>query len=151
MMSLRILKKLSKAAAPILVKHYAGQYGEAFLSDRHDNHTGLKTRCKCKGKKRKREFHYCLYKYPLAGTPMVGATEGYYEPEWEEKTAYEWLHEAVRWQNRPTNASDEEWADIMRVARVTLADQTFITDMLNKQIAELEAESSNKSKVQEKP
>ncbi|MDM9619110.1 hypothetical protein [Rhizobium sp. S96] len=34
--------------------------------------------------------------HPRKGTPMVGCTSGYYEPEWEEETAWEALDTIVR-------------------------------------------------------
>lgn len=105
-MNLRILKKLSKRAAPLLPK--LGDRREQFLARRNENYmsTLIKDR---KHFERGRALHPgCIrefgfkkpakdgrgYSYahppshPWPGTVMVGATVGYYEPEWEEETAW---------------------------------------------------------------
>ena len=51
---------------------------------------------------------------PWKGTVMVGEMSGYYEPEWDEETAYEALQDIVFWHfaemTYPTDATgDAEW------------------------------------------
>ena len=110
-MNLRILKKLSKRAAPYLP--LIGDEREQFRSERHDNYHGLIIRDRTCWERspchpshevgvhfRGGERRFCVearsgHRYmisppshPLKGTVMVGATSGYYEPEWDEETAY---------------------------------------------------------------
>ncbi|WP_054945004.1 hypothetical protein [Novosphingobium sp. KN65.2] len=108
-MNLRILKKLSKRAAPYLAA--LGDRREQFRAEQGENYHGLIIRDRTDwerswchpshhiGWHREGEM-YCVearkgYRYmvrmpshPLKGTIMVGAMEGYYEPEWDEETAY---------------------------------------------------------------
>jgi hypothetical protein len=124
-MRLRILKKLSKKAAPILVKHYGLKI---FLAERGDSYHGMKVTCKCTRKLKggKNEYGYkiscdCQW-HPLAGTPMYGATSGYYEPEWDERTAFEELRERVHYGDRPKSMTDADWQNAMKVSRLTPVD-----------------------------
>lgn len=151
-MRLRTLKKLSKAAAPLMEKHYPGQFGESFLAERGTNYHGLRISCHCPKRTDRPVSCECQY-HPLPGTPMVGAMQGYYEPEWEEETSFGWLHEAVLWGNRPEGASDSEWAEIMRAARVTVAEQNALTEKIAKEVREAEnqvrrAEMANQQEMQ---
>lgn len=108
-MNLRILKKLSKRAAPLLAA--LGDQREQFPAERWESYTSTT------GHDRKHwtrnasihsepmfrsDLHY-LPKHglryvamrepvhPLKGTVMVGEMVGYYEREWEEETAWESL------------------------------------------------------------
>lgn len=112
-MNLRILKKLSKRAAPYLP--LLGDDRRQFPAEKHDNYTGLMITAR-KHFERGRSVHAELYGegmiktpakdargwvyakppvHPRKGTIMVGALEGYYEPEWDEETAYEALLDIV--------------------------------------------------------
>lgn len=114
-MNLRILKKLSKRAAPLLP--LLGDRREQFRADRADSYTGLLI-MERKHWVRGRSVHRDTYgeheiktpardgngwvyvrppSHPRKGTVMVGAMSGYYEPEWDEETAWEALLKAVFW------------------------------------------------------
>lgn len=107
-MNLRILKKLSKRAAPLLVA--LGDTRQQFKAEKWDNYIGTaiwarkhweRSRTVWKDiPERKRDEEICyrsraghvivmrIPSHPLKGTPMIGATSGYYEPEWDEETAW---------------------------------------------------------------
>ncbi|ACL58502.1 hypothetical protein [Methylobacterium nodulans] len=107
-MTLRILKKKSKQAAEILTKHYADQISDIFLAERCENYHGLVIRCGCP--KRDDDLRRCDHQWhPLPGTPMTGEVSGYYEPEWNERTAWETLWQLVHWGERPATMTDREW------------------------------------------
>jgi hypothetical protein len=116
--NLRILKKLSKRAAPLLP--LLGDRREQFLSEAGDNYHGLVISAR-KHWERCRSVHTdCIREgefvtaprarassrlpyvkvyppsHPWARTVMVGETSGYYEPEWEEETAWGALDSIVR-------------------------------------------------------
>ena len=79
-MNLRILKKLSKRALPMAEQAGLLKGQECFVAANSDEcYTGIRG-----------------FDTVLKGTPMVGAMEGYYEPEWEERTVWEelcgWLY-----------------------------------------------------------
>lgn len=108
-MNLRILKKLSKRAAPLL--SLLGDDRQQFPAERCENYTHT-----CGHDRKHWERHGSIHSkplssrylhylprhgkryvtmrepaHPLKGTIMVGAMCGYYEPEWEEETAWESL------------------------------------------------------------
>lgn len=111
-MNLRTLKKLSKRAAPYLPK--IGDTRAQFLAEKGENYHGLiirdmtrLERCcsvhtdvinkqthvatispKCRVGTRYPYVKLSLPCHPLKGTPMVGGVSGYYEPEWDEETAW---------------------------------------------------------------
>lgn len=111
-MNLRILKKLSKRAAPYLAR--IGDNREQFSAIKGDNYhdmiirdmTRLERTASCHTDIIGRETHVATitpkaragteYPYvklsfpchPLKGTVMVGSVQGYYEPEWDEETAW---------------------------------------------------------------
>ncbi|MBP8235695.1 MAG: hypothetical protein KAY22_25705 [Rhizorhabdus sp.] len=116
-MNLRILKKLSKRAAPYLP--LLGDKREQFPAEWGENYHGLNIWArkhfertvsvhtdimregemviapKCREGSR---FPYIkLYppSHPWPGTIMVGGMSGYYEPEWEEESAWGALHQIV--------------------------------------------------------
>lgn len=115
-MNLRTLKKLSKRAAPLLP--LLGDRRKQFRAEKDDNYTGLLLRDR-KHFERRRTVHGegrwgsfegeikrpaadgsgWVYmrppSHPRKGTIMVGAISGYYEPEWDEETAWEALSEYV--------------------------------------------------------
>lgn len=119
-MNLRTLKKLSKRAAVLLP--LLGDNREQFPSERGDNYHGHlitarkhwdRRRCHPKYEprndyrtKRGAEIlHWTkagrpvLIKpptHPRKGTVMVGAVSGYYEPEWDEESAWRALDGLVR-------------------------------------------------------
>lgn len=119
-MNLRILKKLSKRAAPYLVR--IGDKRTQFTAVDGDNFHGLKIRDitrlertgspnaksvhrdmhfatiapKCRAGTAHPYVHLSYPSNPIKGTVMVGAMEGYYEPEWDECTAWEALRNWVR-------------------------------------------------------
>lgn len=104
-MNLRILKKLSKRAAPLLP--VLGDRREQFRSEKHDNYHGylIKDRKHWeRGRSTHADTHGDMIKraardgqgwvyarpphHPRKGTVMVGAVSGYYEPEWDEECAW---------------------------------------------------------------
>ncbi len=107
-MNLRTLKKLSKRAAPYLP--LLGDQREQFPAKRWENYHGLRIRARKHWDRnrchptyngvasREDEIVYTsraghritMYSpfHPRKGTVMVGAMEGYYEPEWSEQTAW---------------------------------------------------------------
>lgn len=121
MMNLRILKKLSKRAVPLL--HEIGEKRTIFPAEKEDNFHGLIVRDmarlerigsvhtdvidrqrhvatlapKCRQGTARPYVKCYLSQHPLKGTPMVGCVSGYYEPEWSEETAYGALRNWVRW------------------------------------------------------
>ena len=111
-MNLRILKKLSKRAAPLLP--LLGDDREQFPAEKGQNYQGIA------GHDRKHwhrtmsvhpDVRHGEIKYrpkhgqhwvamrepyhPLKHTPMIGSTIGYYEPEWSESSAWEALVQCV--------------------------------------------------------
>lgn len=108
-MNLRIHKKLSKRAAPLL--SILGDKREQYRADKYGCYFGQGRLYPCDFKHWKRtrarypfqpDIKYrpkdgkdwIVLRYPdnpLKGTVMVGSTVGYYDPEWEEETAYESL------------------------------------------------------------
>jgi len=123
MMTLRILKKKSKQALPILEGHYPDQlYGDVFLAERGENSHGLLIRC---DHPRRRTRGGCLRcTCPLPGTPMIGGMSGYEEPEWDEETAFERLQQAVLWNDRPATMTDREWRRTLAISGVRPVDIT---------------------------
>ena len=130
-MNLRILKKLSKRAAPLLP--LLGDKREQFAAEKSENYSGTT------GHDRKHwERHHALYplylhgditykprhgekwivlrepSHPLKGTVMVGEISGYYEPEWSEETAWDSLRDIVYWNftemiDVTDSTGDAEW------------------------------------------
>lgn len=113
-MNLRILKKLSKRAAPLLP--LLGDDREQFRAVKFENYTGQVIMDR-KHWERGRSVHGDLIQqheiktpakdgkgwvyaappaHPREGTIMVGCVSGYYEPEWDEETAWEALETIVR-------------------------------------------------------
>lgn len=118
-MNLRILKKLSKRAAPYLP--LLGDHRQQFPAEWRDNYHGLLIRAekhwerhvsvhaeafrsydgeyviapKCREGTRYPYIHIRPPSHPWPGTVMVGAMAGYYEPEWDEECAWGALHNIV--------------------------------------------------------
>lgn len=109
-MNLRTLKKLSKRAAPILP--LLGDDREQFKAEPSENYTKTAimerkhwersgTVWRDVPKPRRDEICYRarsgkviamrMPSHPRKGTPMVGGVSGYYEPEWDEETAWDAL------------------------------------------------------------
>lgn len=107
--NLRILKKLSKRAAPLLVQLGIADESALFRAEKNDNYHGTvirdrkhweRTRCHPSHKpvRKADEIKYLTRKghvvsmsppsHPLKGTMMTGGMSGYYEPEWSEECAY---------------------------------------------------------------
>ncbi|MEQ6328131.1 hypothetical protein VLF92_07335 [Pseudomonas chengduensis] len=132
-MNLRILKKLSKRAAPLLAA--IGDGRKQFPAERGEDYTS------CRGHDRK---HWERNRYPnpshwegdihvkprsgqgiivlslrhicpWPGTVMVGWSSGYYEPEWEEEDAWTLLAQDVR----------DHWTDYRELPPVTIDDMDF--------------------------
>lgn len=124
-MNLRILKKLSKRAAPLLLE-LGFKERELFAAARMENYTS------CSGHERKHwergnarypcnfsHYHYFDSRrglgnpymhqpdHPLKGTMMLGWTSGYEEPEWEEDDAWTILRNNVR-------GHFSDWSDFER-------------------------------------
>ncbi len=108
-MNLRILKKLSKRAAPLLP--LLGDNREQFLSEAGDNYHGLHIRARkhwersiaihgiarpdgyatsprCRTGHQYPFIHVYPPLHPWPRTAMIGGMTGYYEPEWDEESAY---------------------------------------------------------------
>lgn len=134
-MNLRILKKLSKRAAPLLVALDGYQFGkvEHFTADRegfthttgHDRKHWERMRGAhdepCSGsiayrpRKASGRYPFVRVSEPFnvwPGTPMVGWTSGYETPEWEERTAWEHLADIIVCEvteYREVPREDDEW------------------------------------------
>lgn len=105
-MNLRILKKLSKRAALLLP--LLGDDREQFAAEKGENYGAGAFRHERKHWERFHSIHGDTRRgnrkwvpksgngwsgmrppsHPLKGTVMVGAVTGYYEPEWDEETAF---------------------------------------------------------------
>lgn len=116
-MNLRILKKLSKRADPLLrdlrVRHPVLEFfladGDAYTNScRHDrkhwernssiHSSALERHIVIKAGKQNQHLpyiHLCEPQTPWPGTPMVGWTSGYETPEWDERTAWEELVDII--------------------------------------------------------
>lgn len=116
-MNLRILKKLSARAAPYLAK--LGDTRQQFKAEKGENYTGLiitarkhwercpsvhadttGRRCivlqpKCRAGTKWPYVKVYDARQPRKGTAMIGGMSGYYEPEWDEQTAWEALETLV--------------------------------------------------------
>lgn len=99
--TLRILKKLSKRAAPLLKA--LGDDREQFAAERWENYIG----CVIKD-------HHDDHPQPLKGTIMVGGVTGYYEPEWSEQSAWEALSDIVFWAFSDYDSSTQEMESTRR-------------------------------------
>jgi hypothetical protein len=146
-LNLRILKKLSARAAPLLP--LLGDTRRQFRAARQDNYTGLEIKAR-KHFERMRSVHGepgragsvkrpardgrgWVYAYPPVhpreGTIMVGATFGYYEPEWDEETAWEALatfvyHHLADWnEDGPVN-----WPTFRHPGEIFTAAQRLIAE-----------------------
>lgn len=119
-MNLRTLKKLSKRAAPLLPllgdtrQQFRAEpndsYGVPLIRDRkhwdrstchptYQGRNGYRIKAGAQIVFTTRAGHRVVMSppmHPRKGTVMVGATSGYYEPEWDEETAYRSLLEIVR-------------------------------------------------------
>lgn len=118
-LTLSRLKDLSERAMPVLRQHFGrGDHGEAFLAEEGENYHGLRIHCDCPDV----SSYGCLRcAHPLAGTPMLGGVSGYYEPEWDEDTAYEVLRETLWWSDRPDTMTDSEWVGALAIIGMTPA------------------------------
>lgn len=137
-MNLRILKKLSKKAVPLLA-HF-NHFGKVFPAERGENYFSGHLITARKHWDRGRSVHGDIISQgevkwpardgkgwiymrppacPLKGTPMVGAVSGYEEPEWDERTAWEELRECVAWHGKPATMTDEEWSAAQRLTRTS--------------------------------
>lgn len=118
MLTLRILKKKSKQAREIMIAHYRYAPKDFFLAERGDNYHGLRIRCSCPQRSDMPRGCDCQW-HPLPGTPMTGEMSGYYEPEWDERTAFEDLQKKVMWEQRPPSMTDREWSRTLAITGVT--------------------------------
>jgi hypothetical protein len=119
-MNLRVLKKKSKQAARILVRHYGERFGKGgnlYFAARHEDYHEQDYTCKRCWRKRPRFGCDCMH--PLKGTPMWGAMSGYYEPEFEGRTAYYHLCELVIWGDKPATMTDAQWQETLRLTAIT--------------------------------
>lgn len=112
-MNLRILKKLSKRAAPYLP--LLGDQREVFPAEKGENYLStviLDRACWERGRSahgdtlKQREIKkpaadgkgwvwMAPPDHPLEGTPMIGGMSGYYEPEWSEEDCWYALQNLV--------------------------------------------------------
>ena len=139
-MNLRILKKLSKKALPLLIKIDPKYAALSFTPDRdepgyttsagHDRkhwdrtptaHSVLQGEVVIP-RKGKRQDHkpFIWIRAPYdswPGTPMIGYTSGWYEPEWEERTTWDELVQVAHSYNwievaRPMEDWQDEFDDL---------------------------------------
>jgi len=149
-MNLRILKKLSKKAVPLLA-HFDIEPHRQFLAEKGDSYTGLlimdrscwdrgrsvHDECAWEGMRKKpaADGNGWVWMRPphnvLKGTPMVGRIVGHEEPEWDERTALEELMECIRWSDKPDTMTNAEWALAQRITAVTPITQDEIDGMLD--------------------
>ncbi len=129
MMSLRTLKKRSEQAREILITHYRYTTDRFFSAKRNDNYHGLRISCDCPQRPGMDRGCDCQW-HPLPGTPMTGEVSGYYEPEWDERTALEDLQRHVMWDMRPDGMSDADWQRTLAIAGVTPITAADIEAML---------------------
>lgn len=142
-MNLRTLKKLSKRAAPLLPllgdtrKQFRAEpydnYGIPFIGDRkhwerhrlsqdYEPRNNWSTRRGQEIILETRDGGRVLLSHPdhpRKGTMMVGATSGYYEPEWDEETAYRALLDLVH-EHYTDYRYDPEADDVDRIPLRTL-------------------------------
>lgn len=138
--NLRILKKLSKRAAPWLER--LGDHRQQFRAARGENYHGcVVTDLGCWERRRCRPDYQPFGEevlrvsrsgatlllspppHPLPGTVMVGAVSGYYEPEWHEECAWEALDDLVRWHF--VEWGDGEEADLVPTRRIRSVSDVF--------------------------
>ena len=149
-MNLRILKKLSKRAAPLLIA--LGYECEQFPAAKDENYHGMVIRNRKNWERNSVHPKYeaipsfgdVVFKtrkgqlmvmrppsHPLKGTIMVGGVSGYYEPEWDEECAWSALcsmvygnfeeYDEVEEDLKPTRIFRTP-ADILRAAREMAAE-----------------------------
>ena len=137
-LTLGALKDLSERVRPILERHFPESlYGEIFLAEEGENYHGLKIECGCPKLEGKR--HYCpCQSHPLAGTPMLGAVSGYYEPEWDEETLYESFERVIHWTDKPDSMTDAEWAEALALTGMTPASHAERLANLEREMMEAE-------------
>lgn len=144
MTTLRTLKKKSKQAREILIAHYGFGHSHFFLAERVDNYHGFRVRCDHRAKPGRRMMLDGILRcdcqsHPLRGTPMTGEVSGYYEPEWDERTALEELQRLVEWGDRPGSMSEREWRRTLAVSGVTPITDADVQAMLRDDEADDEA------------
>jgi hypothetical protein len=141
--NLRILKKLSKRAAPLLAALDDPRRGGSkhFVSDANDPGNASTGGHDRKHWERSHAVHGDAFgdaiamrvrnpgsaRYPFIhvrppynvwpGTPMVGWTSGYEEPEWEEHDAWAHLCDIVFWATHDVAWGDEGEADVVPLER----------------------------------
>lgn len=136
-MNLRILKKLSKRAAPLISKLYADHRLTHFTTDCQDGDTNVighdrkhwnrywshgaepwSSRGKIVPRRSPGPHQFILLCEPATpwdGTPGVGWSSGGYEPEWEERTAWEYLQEQIECHvTEWVEEEGDEWGPQMR-------------------------------------
>lgn len=118
-MNLRILKKLSKKAAPLLA-HFDHRQ-DTFLAERGANYHGLPIETHPKDRWRNAD-------HPLKGTPMVGAMRGYKVQEWEERTALEELMHCILYHDKPASMSDADYLLAQKITGCTPIDYDNMDD-----------------------
>ncbi len=138
-MNLRILKKLSKRAAPLLP--LLGDYRQQFLAGKWDSYTGHmigdracwdRSRCHPSHTSeslggncilfRTRQGHAVAMRppcHPLKGTIMVGSMEGYEEPEWSEEDAWTALCDLVFVHFTDWEIERENWDAVSTASSLT--------------------------------
>lgn len=116
------LKGWSERALVVLQRHYPDQiWGEVFLAEPDEGYGyhGLRIRCDCPDVSERWGCTRCALASP--GTPMIGGVTGYFEPEWDETTAYGLLSDIVRWEEKPPAMTDAEWAEALAIVGMTPA------------------------------
>lgn len=132
-MNLRILKKLSKRAAPLLTA--LGDGREQFPAERWEDYTSSAGHDRKHWERRRARFPLDrrgdihlkprtgegsivltqCHMNPWPGTVMIGWSSGYYEPEWEEDDAWTLLEQDVR----------EHWTDYRELPPETIDGMDF--------------------------
>lgn len=132
------LKGWSERALVVLQKHYPEQiWGEVFLADPNEGYGyhGLRIRCDCQDVSERWGCTRCTLASP--GTPMIGGVTGYFEPEWDETTAYGLLSDIVRWEEKPPAMTDAEWAAVLAIVGMTPASHAESMAALEREMSEL--------------
>lgn len=116
-MNLRILKKLSKRAVPLLQAWDNTGLWEHYLSERGDGNCDVS---KVDRKHWSRIGRSVLPSLKLMeGTPVVGWTGGYETPEWEERTAWGLLMDQVDNENISwVKVGETEFGDDLRPVKI---------------------------------
>jgi len=112
-MKQRILKKRSKSAYDYGIEYNILNVKNLFKAQNQENYTDIAIDCSCTSDFCRHDTH------PLKGTWMIGGLEGYYEPEWEERTLFEWMREYILFSGDMKQMPKDEKEKLMRCLGIT--------------------------------